>query len=342
MSGYTVEAFQWTGTGYNAVYNTAHTATLSDNDTAYEGSGDIDEQVSINGGAATPTAGSPYTIKIAFTDTDGDPHVEQFYFFNTDGNWYFIPGESSEFTEGATLGNYQSHTLGWDYSSVTCFVKGTLIETEVGAVPVELLQPNDRILTIDGTYSTLRLQLRRTIGADELHSNPKLRPIKIVKGALGQGLPKKDLWISRQHRMLISSRISGRMFGQSEVLVAAVRLTEWSGCFVDEEIEEVSYFHLVFDKHEIVFANGAPSESFFAGKEAMNSMPCAARRELFAIFPGLQEHRDVFEHARLVPNNRQQNKLIARHVRNNKPLLGKAAVGPFGQASRPIQQQNHL
>jgi hypothetical protein len=332
MTGYTVEAFKWTGTGYNAVYNTSHTATLSDNDTAYQGAGDGDEKVSIDGGVATSTEGQPYTIKVAFTDTDGDPHVESFYFFNTDGNWYFAPGENSEFTEGATLGNYQSHTVGWDYASVTCFAKGTLIETEAGPVHVELLQPNDRIVVLGGGTNTLRFKMHRTIGAAELQANPKLRPVKIVAGALGQGLPKTDLWISRQHRMLVSSPISKRMFGQSEVLIAAIKLTEWPGCFIDEEIDEVSYFHLIFDRHEIVSANGAPSESFFPGKEAIKTVPRAARQELCEIFPGFQDHGGVLEHARLVPENRQQNQLVARHVKNNKPLLSGAVDLSFGQS----------
>ena len=135
MAQYTVTAFKWSGTGYNALYNTSYSATIDDDDAAYQGSGDGSETISINGGAFGTTTGSPYAINISFTDAGGSPHVETFYFFNTGGSWYFVPGPGSDFTVGATLGSYQNHTNGWSYSDVTCFVRGTLIETAQGPCP---------------------------------------------------------------------------------------------------------------------------------------------------------------------------------------------------------------
>ncbi len=72
--------------------------------------------------------------------------------------------------------------------------------------------------------------------------------------------------------MLISSAISERMFNAREVLVAAVNLTELPGVYFDINATEVEYFHLVFDDHQIVFANGAPSESFYPGEEGLKAL----------------------------------------------------------------------
>ena len=77
--------------------------------------------------------------------------------------------------------------------------------------------------------------------------------------------------------MLVSSKICERMFGQTDVLLAAHQLTELPGIFTEPGYGEVEYFHLVFDRHEVIYAEGAPTESFFPGPEAIKSMPRAAR-----------------------------------------------------------------
>ena len=95
VAQYNFTAFRWSGTGYNALYNTSYTAVIDDDDANLDGAGDSNETASINGGAFGATAGSPYDINVAFADTNGNPHVETFFFFNTGSNWYFIPGLGS-------------------------------------------------------------------------------------------------------------------------------------------------------------------------------------------------------------------------------------------------------
>lgn len=322
MAQYTVTAFQWSGTGYNALYNTSYSATIDDDDAALQGTADTNESVSINGGAFGATAGSPYAIDISFTDTGGNPHVETFYFFNTGGSWYFVPAPGSAFTVGATLGSYQGHTTGWNYSEVTCFVRGTLIETTQGPIPVEHLQAGHSILTSDSGHKPLRIAMSRKLSADELRQNANLRPIRITAGALGNGLPERDLLVSRQHRMVVSSKITERMFGEPEVLVAAIRLTELPGVFIEPEPRAVEYFHLLFDQHEIIFAEGAPTESLYTGAEALKSLTPQARDEVALLFPDLLDTNSPTLSACLIPNGKQQKKLVARHQKNNKAILG--------------------
>ena len=52
---------------------------------------------------------------------------------------------------------------------------------------------------------------------------PKVQPVRILAGALGHGMPQRDLLVSRQHRMLVSSAICERMFGLEQVLVSAIK-----------------------------------------------------------------------------------------------------------------------
>lgn len=321
MTLHTVEAFKWTGTYYSAQYNTSYTATIDDDDGAYEGSDDSDEMISIDGGPFGSTVGGSHAIDISFTDTGGNAHTETFFFFHTNSAWYFIPGPDSEFTVGATLGGPISGVTGWDYATAVCFCKGTMIETDCGPVAVEELELGARIKTADGAFKELRLLLRRQVSAQELLAMPKLRPVRIIASALGNDLPKRDLLISRQHRMLASSPIAQRMFGHEKVLVSAINLTVLPGIFLDQDIESVEYFHLVFDQHEVIYAEGALSESLYTGPEALKSLTPESLDELLALFPDIFE-MDIPSPAYQIPKGGLQKQFVARLIKNNKTILG--------------------
>ncbi|MEP5155404.1 Hint domain-containing protein [Planktotalea sp.] len=324
MPTYTVEAFRWSGTGYNALYNTSYTAVMSDNDPNYQGGSDGDETVTINGGAAGTTLSNPYAIDVNFTDINGDPHVETFFFFYTTASpagWYFVPAPGSAFSVGATLGTYQGHTTGWTYSSIVCFAEGTKIDTYEGPRAVETLKAGMRVAVADGEYATLRLNLKSAVGQSQMRTQENLRPVRISAGALGIGLPRRDLLVSRQHRMQVSSPIARRMFDAPDVLIAAIRLTELPGIYVDERVEALNYYHLVFDRHQIVYAEGAPAESFYTGREAIAALDPEARGEILTLFPKLARKAIAMKPAMPIPKRAQQKQLVARHIRNEKPLL---------------------
>lgn len=322
MPQYTVQAFRWTGTGYNATYNTSYTAVFDDNDPLYQGSGDSSETVSINGGTFGATGGSPYVITITFTDVNGDPHTEEFYFFYTasGGGWYFIPGPGSAFTVGATLGSYQSHYNGWDYATVTCFTAGTSIDTPNGLRPVEQLHAGDHVKSAQGETLRIRQVFVRRLSVQDLGRHERLRPVRISKGALGNGLPVRDLSVSRQHRILLRSIVAKRMFGQPEVLLPAIRLTALPGVFIEPDLRPVTYVHLLFDEHELVLAEGTPSESFYPGDEALSGLSEEARREIEALFPELSRGQAPAL-ARAVPPVGKQKKLVERLLSNGKPAI---------------------
>lgn len=329
MPQHTVVVFQWSGTHYNAQYNTSHTATFDDDDGAYEGGADTDESISIDGGAFESSDHQPYSIDVSFTDTSGGSHVETFNFFMTDGNWYFTPGPDSEFTVGATLGSYQSHTTGWNYEDIVCLTRGTLVETSAGPVAVENLRPGDQVCLAGGGTAPLRLALSRRISGYELARQPSLRPVRLMAGAMGGGLPMRDLLVSRQHRMVVKSRIAKRMFGQDEVLVAAIRLTELPGIFIDEQVGDVEYFHLVFDRHEVIFAEGSATESLYFGAQTIKSLRQEARAEITALFPEINTPGWVCQAALMIPPLAQQKRLARRHAKNRQDLHNIAHGSEF-------------
>lgn len=203
-----------------------------------------------------------------------------------------------------------------------CFANGTLIETADGLVAVEDLRAGMMLRTADNGFQPLRLSLARRVGSALQMQNPKMRPVRITAGALGNGLPKNDLRVSRQHRMMIASRICERMFDTREVLVPAIRLTDLPGVYVDDGLDELTYFHLVMDGHEVIFAEGGPAESLFMGETALDSLTDEAREELLALFPDALEQAAAAITVRPVPAGARIRKLVARHAKAEMPLAG--------------------
>ncbi len=229
-----------------------------------------------------------------------------------------VPGVVYTITVSNTIpGNSPQYD---DIEGAVCLTRGAGIATPGGLIPVEMLKEGDLVETRNGA-KPIRWIGSCKLDASALSRNPKLRPVRITQGALGNGLPNRDLLVSRQHRMLVSSQIAQRMFGQTEALIAAVKMTEWPGIYVDNSVTDVEYFHILFDSHEVIFADGAPTESLFTGPEALKMFPAAMREEILTLFPELDCATTQVEPACIVPNGKQQKTLISRHMKNNKPFL---------------------
>jgi len=78
------------------------------------------------------------------------------------------------------------------------------------------------------------------------------------------------------------------MFGTADVLIPAIKLVGLPGIDVDSAARSVDYIHLLSDRHEMLCANGAESESLFPGEQALKSLAPEARAELLALFPALK------------------------------------------------------
>lgn len=222
------------------------------------------------------------------------------------------PGTTYTFNYERT--SYRQNNAYEDY--VACFVAGTQVRAAFGEVSVESLEPGDQVMTVDGAKQTVRLVLKRNLTMSELDAHPNLRPVRITPGAMGQGLPQRDLLVSPQHRMLVSGQTCERVFGEEEALVSARKLTQLPGVYVDIDADEACYIHLVFDQHQIIFAEGAPSESFYFGAQAIGGLSDEAREELLQLFPDLMEPQHDFQSARLVPKGKAQARFVERLRRN--------------------------
>ena len=111
------------------------------------------------------------------------------------------------------------------------------------------------------------------------------------------------------------------MYDVDEVLVPAHKLLLLPGINVHIAMKNVTYFHLVLDRHSVVFAEGTPTESLFLGSEAIRTMDAETRTELSTIFPSLDVDDWKDTPARVLAGGRRATKLVDRLLANNKPAI---------------------
>lgn len=211
---------------------------------------------------------------------------------------YWLMADSGPSAPGLGVGitvDKQSQTASTDvpYQDIACFAAGTLIETPEGPKLVETIRVGDLVLTEDNGPLPVRWIGAAHLSAKDLAQNPKLLPIRIAAGAFGPDLPKHDLILSPQHRILLTGWRVELFFGDIEVLVAIKQLLTWPGVSVVSDCDDVSYYHLMFDQHEIVHANGMPAESFYLGDQIRDGMDQAQVEEILTLFPELAARAPV-------------------------------------------------
>ena len=122
----------------------------------------------------------------------------------------------------------------------------------------------------------------------------------------------RDLLISPQHRMVVEGWKSELLFGEREVLAAAKHLVNNDTIYVKEG-GEVEYFHMLFDTHEIVFANGAASESFHPGEVGIAALTNEAREEVYVLFPELRDNVETYGPAARTSLKGHEAKVLAQN-----------------------------
>lgn len=191
--------------------------------------------------------------------------------------------------------------------SVPCFVAGTLIRTPEGEVPVETLQPGDLVLTQDDGAQPLRwIGRRRVMAAGDF------APIRIAAETFGV---HRELLLSPLHRVLIRDSLAELLFGEREVLVAARDLVNDRSV---RRIEggEVEYVHILFDRHQVVFSEGLPTESFLPGPQTARSFEAEIVEEICALFPEIDPETGAgYSAAARRTLKRYEARLLMTHAR---------------------------
>lgn len=161
-----------------------------------------------------------------------------------------------------------------------CFAKGTLIATPSGEIPVESLTAGDKILTAGGGEVDLKWISSSHFCYAEMLLNQRVCPIQIPRNHFGPNLPHTDLWVSPQHRVVLRGWNVELALGEPEVLVAAKHVMGQPDYPGVRWKQGVDYYHLLFDRHEILVSNGIESESMLIGDEALRSLSPKSQQSL--------------------------------------------------------------
>ncbi|AUC53025.1 hypothetical protein CDO87_07365 [Sagittula sp. P11] len=171
---------------------------------------------------------------------------------------------------------------------VPCFTPGTRLKTLRGDVAAEEIRVGDRLLTRDNGYQAVRWCGAKSLSSRQLAAEQAFCPILIRKGALGPGHPERDMMVSPQHRVVMTGAPVELLFGEEEVLAAALHLVGLPGIEQLLPGQGTSYIHFMFDRHELVMSEGLWTESFQPGDLSLAGLDAPQRDELFALFPELK------------------------------------------------------
>jgi len=172
-----------------------------------------------------------------------------------------------------------------DLAAPPCFTAGTWVLTPDGLRLIEDLDVGDMVMTMDHGAQPIRWIGVARLPSVALETKPKFRPVLVRRNAMGAGLPERDMHLSPQHRILISGWQAELLFGEAEVLVPVVKLINDASVQVDSSCADITYYHLMFDQHEIIWANGLPTESYLPGLVEEDST--ATQAEILGLFPEL-------------------------------------------------------
>jgi len=243
----------------------------------------------------SPTSGTPNNFEgIALTDVSGPSNlVLDFYTIGSGGTITAtnglafgvtstnLPGQGNiagvalQIDENGTV-TQEGHTRG-----MACFCAGAAIRVPGGYRRVEELGPGDLVCTEDAGVQVVKWAGCRTVRAQD-----DLAPVCIQKGTLGA---QKDVWVSPQHRICLTSWQAQLFYGVDEILVPAKSLV--NGTTIRQvPRRSVTYVHIMFDQHQLINSDGVISESFFPGAQALDTLGLETLNELLKIFPELCEY----------------------------------------------------
>lgn len=155
-----------------------------------------------------------------------------------------------------------------------CFTSGSYVRTPRGQVLIDTLRAGDMVSTHDDGPQPILWISKRRIGSAQFLMYPQLRPVLIAKGVWGA---KRPTMVSHQHCILVSP----------DLLVPAKKLIDLrdSHMRIARGVRGITYIHLLFERHQVIWVNGIASESLYPGPQCLKEIGRSKRDELFSIIP---------------------------------------------------------
>ncbi len=262
---------------------------------------------------------------------------------DTDGNWTYTADNANATIQaldsGQSITEVFSVSANGGNSTITitingtdeppCFVGGTLIDTPHGPRLIETLAIGDLVLTRDNGAQEIRWIGASHQKLDDPQKMASLAPVRITKGSFGPGIPERDLLLSPMHRVLVQNADIPILFGESEVFCPVGQLINGFSIRQDA-VPEVSYYHMLFDQHEVLSSSGCASESFYPGQVGLGGFADETREELFTLFPDFRSMPQSYGQTARTVLRGYEAKLVRDRLIPDAPFLHETRLKRVG------------
>jgi len=275
--------------------------------------GSVTEDVGVTGGLLSANGDADVNFVFGGDDTGGwtaetiSGAFGSALVIDVDGVWSYTADNNDAAIQALNLGETLTEvftiTSDWGTTTVTitingtseppCFVRGTMIDTPHGPRAIEDLAAGDTVLTADAGPQTILWISSKVVPAAVVEKFDALRPVRILKDTFGPGVLGHDLQLSPMHRVLLRGSQASLNFGTNEVF-CPIKLLVNGQTILRDPAGTVEYFHVLFEQHQVIRANGCPTESFLPGQIGLENFEPDAQEEVFALFPELRSLPNSF------------------------------------------------
>ena len=200
--------------------------------------------------------------------------------FSVDGQIYLIAPNGFPLLSGLSIAFDIDPNAPFALSNFApCYLEGTLILTPDGPRPIEALKAGDMVVDHRGTpHDILWHGFRNAVERE------KDIPVRVPAGFFGPSVPFADTYVSQQHRIAMYLP----EYGPRPVFARAKLLLD-EGLELARGLGEITYHHLLFEKHIVLIANGMPAESLRAAKGARQAYGAKVWQEILEVLPSAAE-----------------------------------------------------
>ncbi len=296
------------------------------------------DTISYDTGSGTITVALDSSIEYMATITrgDGTTYSESVSVYQMDNGDVFVLGDifegeniqAIELTSviKSDFGGASARDKTYNFD-VVCLTSGTMIQTRSGETPVETLKEGDLVQTLsDGCQPVLMT------GSQSRKPRPETAPITFAKGCLGANTPKRTLRVSPQHRMLVTSPVAYDLLGCPHAYIPAKKLAGVDGVSKGQGVQPVTYWHLLFERHQSILANGTWVESLLIAPMSMRALPMTSRLKLHGL------HRKLHPVASRTPEfpilkGKSLSAFLTQSRQTQIPMVSPALFEPTRQSA---------
>jgi len=169
-----------------------------------------------------------------------------------------------------------------------CAAQNSIIMTQSGSISLSDLRVGSKVFTRDKGMQEITAIAKKTLDLRYLIANPRMSPVTIKAGALGEGSPAHDLQVSPGHRIFTRIQFDDLLIDASEALISAKELVGAPG--ITQSVPNVAtYLNFMFEEDELIMSDGVWSESLFLDGVTKADQDSESHQEIFEFFPELED-----------------------------------------------------